>query len=47
MDTSFRLNEQATQQLEQLAQELGISEIEVIRRGLDVMSLYASLRADF
>lgn len=40
------LNEQASENLRQIADELGISETEVMRRGLNVMSLYASIKKD-
>ncbi|MBW4556825.1 MAG: hypothetical protein KME59_12930 [Trichormus sp. ATA11-4-KO1] len=38
------LNEKASEDLKEIARELGISETEVLRKGLAVMGLYAKLK---
>jgi hypothetical protein len=38
------LNEKASEDLKTVAEELGISEAEVLRKGLIVMGLYAKLK---
>ncbi|MFB2772780.1 hypothetical protein ACE1AT_26435 [Pelatocladus sp. BLCC-F211] len=38
------LNEKASEDLREIATELGISESEVLRKGLAVMGLYAKLK---
>lgn len=38
------LNEKASEELKEIATKLGLSETEVLRKGLTVMGLYANLK---
>lgn len=42
----FNLTEKGSEDLKKLANELGITETEVLRKGLTLMSLYAKLKKD-
>jgi predicted transcriptional regulator len=45
-ESTYVLDEKASQALKSIAKDLGISESEVLRKGLIVMGLYAKLKKE-